>query len=121
MQINKEPTEKHTIQAYSDSSVKILNVEYNKNLIVGREAIIENWHAHSLQALDDALINPILSLQPEVIIIGHRTKSGFPPIKLLQSLSEQRIGLEHMDIGAACRTFNVLLSEGRAVTLGILF
>lgn len=120
MQINKEPGGIHSIQSYSDTEIKINGVIYTTNLIICRDEIILDWSIGQLSALDDDFLTPILNTQPEVIIIGHNQTGAQPPIKVLQHLSQKRIGLECMSIGAACRTFNVLLSEDRKVTLGII-
>ncbi|GGI75411.1 Mth938-like domain-containing protein [Legionella impletisoli] len=121
MQINKEPAELNSIQSYSEHEVKINQELYHSNLIVCREHIITTWEATTVQSLDMELMKPILDTNPEVILIGHSKSQAQLPVQVLLPLSQQRIGVEAMSLGAACRTFNVLLSEGRNVTLGILF
>jgi uncharacterized protein len=121
MQINKEPNEKHSIQSYTDAEVKINAVTYSQNLIVNQQQLLSNWNITALNDLSLDTINPLLSLEPEVIIIGHNGKDNFPPMPMLQQLSQMRIGIECMSIGAACRTYNLLLSEDRKVVLGIIF
>ncbi|WP_133129680.1 Mth938-like domain-containing protein [Legionella yabuuchiae] len=121
MQINKEPVEIHSIRSYSEHEVTINSQVYHSNLIVCRDSIITDWQAASLQTLDLDLMKPVLETSPEVIIIGHTQSGVLVPLEILMALSQQRIGLEAMSLGAACRTFNILLSEGRNVTLGIIF
>ena len=62
----------------------------------------------------------IVDLRPEIVLFGSGAKLRFPDITLLQPLVDAGIGLEVMDTGAACRTFNVLLSEGRSVAGAML-
>ena len=62
----------------------------------------------------------VLALRPELVILGSGPLLRFVPAQLLRPLIERRIGVETMDTPAACRTFNVLVSEGRAVVAALL-
>ncbi|MFC3907684.1 Mth938-like domain-containing protein [Legionella dresdenensis] len=121
MHIHLESVEKNAVQAYSENEVKIDSIIYTRNFFVSASAIDENWQAEHISALDEQAIAPLLAQQPEIIILGHKEAGKFPPMQTIQHLANQRIGIECMSIGAACRTFNVLLSENRKVILGILF
>jgi len=120
MQINLESSDKHAVKSYSNSQLVVNYTEYNDSLIISREEIISPWRVHSVQALTEDLFKPLLELKPEVILIGHDQLGAQIPMMLVQCLANQRIGIECMSIGAACRTFNVLLSEMRHVVLGII-
>lgn len=121
MQINLESSEKHTITSYDDTQIIVNKTIYNNSLMISRQSIISPWPVHSVLDLNDDFFKAILDLQPEVIIIGHHQPSVQIPIILVQSLAKQRIGIECMSIGSACRTFNVLLGEQRAVVAGLIF
>ena len=120
MHINLEATDQHSIQAYSDNEIKIGSIVYQSNLIVSSHEIISDWSIQTIQQLNDDLLEPLLRYRPTIVIIGHRRQGQFAPIDIMQKLSKQGIGLETMSIGAACRTFNVLLSEQRDVVLGLI-
>lgn len=120
MQINQEARDKHSIQAYDETQIKVNNTVYSESLIVSSDNIISPWPVHCVTKLNALLLKPMLDLNPEIIIIGHRDQGKRIPFAMLQSITNQRIGVECMSIGAACRTFNVLLSEQRAVVLGIV-
>ena len=62
---------------------------------------------------------PLIEKQPDLIILGTGEQQSFPDHELGMSLLNRGIGLEVMDTGAACRTYNVLLSEGRAVAAAL--
>lgn len=121
MQINLEIPEKNTIQAYSDAIITVNNADYCTSLIIGREAIISPWAVNSVHKITEETLRPILELKPEVILIGHNETVAQLPIPVVQFLANQRIGIECMSVGAASRTFNVLLGEQRAVVIGIVF
>ncbi len=64
-------------------------------------------------------LEPLLDEQPDLIILGTGERQSFPPHELGMALLNRGVGLEVMDTGAACRTYNVLLSEGRAVAAAL--
>lgn len=121
MNINLEAAEQHAIQAYGDNKIQINSIIYENSLIVSREEIINDLAIKTIQEIDDTFLDLLLQCQPELIIIGHENPGKFPPYTIISKLSEQRIGIECMSIGAACRTYNVLLSENRKVVAGFIF
>jgi uncharacterized protein len=78
------------------------------------------WPAAALADLTHAHFEQILALRPELVILGSGPVLRFVPAQLLRPLIERRIGVETMDTPAACRTYNVLASEGRAVVAALL-
>jgi uncharacterized protein len=120
MHINLEVGEQHAVQSYSDKKIQINSIIYDNSLIVSREEIITDLAIKNIQDIDDEYFNLLIKLNPEIIIIGHENMGKFPPINIISQLSQHRIGIECMSIGAACRTFNVLLSEHRAVIAGFI-
>ena len=120
MHINLETPDKHTIQAYSDSQVKINNILYQHNIVVSRQGILTDWPIDSIRDLKETPLRILLDYKPEIIIIGHPATGLFAPGTTYDFLAKERIGFECMSTGAACRTYNVLLSEERDVVLGII-
>lgn len=114
MQINLESNENHSIEAYSEHEIQIKGVVYNNSLLVSGKQIIPDLDIESISKIDQALLEQFIALNAEIVIIGHKEKAH-PSIDLMTKLSQHGIGIEAMSIGAACRTFNVLLSEGRSV------
>ncbi len=115
MQINLENNENHSVEAYSDHQIKINAVTYKNSLLVSKNSIIDDLTIQSIEDVDKALLEKIVALGPEIIILGHSETGKLLPVDLRSELSRLRIGFESMSIGAACRTYNVLLSEARAV------
>ena len=81
---------------------------------------VQAWPVATLADLTEQHFKQILALQPELVILGSGPRMRFVPSALLRALIEQRIGVETMDTPAACRTYNVLVSEGRAVVAALL-
>lgn len=121
MQINLETPLKHAIEAYNDKQVQINSIIYQNSLIVSSNEIISDLAIHQVQQIDQDYVDVLLRDNPEIVIIGHQQLGVFPPIEIIAQLSQQKIGLECMSLGAACRTYNILLSEQRAVTAGFIF
>ena len=81
---------------------------------------VQAWEATDFEALTAAHFERIAALKPEVVIFGSGQRLRFPPPALVRVLIEQRVGIETMDTAAACRTYNVLASEGRSVVAALL-
>lgn len=78
------------------------------------------WQADSFDALTPEHFQRILALDPELVIFGSGPRIRFPHPSMLRALIDRRIGVETMDTGAACRTYNVLVSERRSVVAALL-
>lgn len=89
-------------------------------VIVPWQGTVAPWTASRVEELTEADFSALLSLQPELVIYGSGNRLVFPPPSKLRTLIEARIGLETMDTAAACRTYNVLASEGRHVVAALL-
>ena len=121
MQIHLEANESHTIEAYTDSAIQICSVTYDSSVIVSAKEIITDLTINTIKEVDLDLINVLARMKPKVIIIGHQQAGQWLNPEMASTLSKQGIGVECMSIGAACRTFNVLLSEGREVVAAFIF
>jgi uncharacterized protein len=116
MKLHLTTAENHNlITAYSDDHIEVNRIRHSHNLIVAPNEIISPWTNAAFADLNDADIAAALSLQPEVVLLGTGSKHLFLHPKHYQSLSNQGIPLECMTTAAACRTYNILMSEGRNV------
>jgi len=108
------------IRAYEPGSVTINAETYQNSLVVSRTSLIEDWEPQTVDDLEAVHLDAILSLDPELILIGTGNTLTFPPAEKLRAIIEAGIGYEIMDTGAACRTYNVLMSEGREIVAGLI-
>lgn len=120
MHINLESNDNHSIQAYTDTEIKVGSNFYQQSLIISSHEIISDWKAKKIDELNEQLLEPLLRYEPKIIIIGHKQLGVFAPPSIIEKLANRRIGLEMMSIAAACRTFNVLLNEHREVVVGLI-
>ena len=105
---------------YGEGYVLINQLRYEKSLIVLPERLIEEWPVVSVSQLEVQHFDNLLSHTPEIIILGTGTKHQFPDQSLLSQFIKLGIGIEIMDTQACCRTYNILVEEGRRVAAAIL-
>ena len=110
----------HVIRACAPGTLRIGDRTFDRSLIVSAESLIERWRPASIAELAPADLEPLLALEPEVVLIGSGERQAFPDRSTLQSLYAARIGFEVMSTSAACRTYNVLLAEGRKVAAALI-
>ncbi len=109
----------HYIAAYREGAVRIGEREYAHSVILTAELLLE-WPVASARELSLAQLDDALQQQPEILVLGTGAEHVFPPLALQAALSGRGIGLEVMHTAAACRTYNVLLSEDRRVAAALV-
>lgn len=104
----------------SGSFIEINRQRYTSNLIVMADKLIADWQAIDFASLVEAHFEPLVELKPEVVLLGTGEKHQFLHPKVTQNLTKNNIPLECMTTAAACRTYNILMSEGRLVAAALL-
>ena len=104
-----------TIRHVEPGAIKVGDKVVRDNIALTADEIIQEWQASVIEELTENDFEPLLTSEPELILLGTGPLSVFPPRELVFSLARRGIGLETMDTAAACRTFNILISEGRRV------
>lgn len=110
----------YQIQRYDYQSVTINDKIYTQSLIVMPEYLSE-WAVRGFNTLDPDHFQRLRALSPEVVLLGTGVKIHFPTPQLLTPLIQDGIGVEVMDTTAACRTYMILMAEGRQVAAALLF
>src|SRR3990167_9955177 len=109
MQIQLENSHQHSIQAYTDHSVSINNNTYQQNLILSVETMLVPWNIDTMYSLNAQHICELRLTHPKIILIGHNELNYIPNTEQMCVLYQTNIAIEWMSVGAACRTFNILL------------
>ena len=117
--LDRPPT-RHLVRGYSPGLLRVGEREFTRSVIVAADALVDDWRPQHIAELTAADLAPALALRPEVLLLGTGARQVFPPHELLARLYAARMGIEVMDTGAACRTFNVLVGEGRAVAAALI-
>ena len=82
--------------------------------------MISDWPIHSALQLDDSHVEKLLSLSPELVILGTGHAQTFPAAAFMAGFLRKGVGIEVMDNAAAARTYNLLAGEGRRVVAGFI-
>jgi uncharacterized protein len=90
------------------------------SFVIAPDRLIGNWPVRDVTAMVPGDLEPLLALQPELVVLGSGATQQFPPPEVLAGCLSRGIGLETMTNAAAARTFNVLASEGRRVVAGFV-
>ncbi len=114
------PDSRNLVTSYGAGYVAINHRHYETSLILLPDRIVESWAAGGFEALAEGDFEAIRALAPEILLLGTGSRQRFPAPALLRPLIEARIGYEVMDLAAACRTFNILMAEGRHVAAALL-
>jgi len=110
----------NTFTAYGDRHVDVNGRRHETSVLVLPDRLQPSWTAASFETLTADDFAHLAALDVEIVLLGTGQTLRFPPPELMQPLMAARIGLEVMDTHAACRTYNILVAEGRKVAAAIL-
>ena len=105
---------------YGPGYVMVNNVRHERNLAVLPETILEDWTAGGFDSLAAADFAMLAGRGLEIVLLGTGSRIRWPNPELLRPLIEDKLGVEVMDTAAACRTYNILMGEGRKVAAALL-
>ncbi|WJW74414.1 Mth938-like domain-containing protein [Thiohalobacter sp. IOR34] len=114
-----QPGSAYAIRAYEAGRIRVGEQELTRSLVLSPERLQADWPPQDFDALRSEHLASLVAWQPEVLLLGTGPRLRFPEPALLRPLIEQGIGLEVMDTAAACRTYNILLAEGRRVVAAL--
>jgi uncharacterized protein len=110
----------NVVQSHDEHGVRVGGQLLNRSAIIPWQGTITAWPVDVFETLKAEHFDAIACFEPDIVILGSGPRLRFVHPALLQPLMTKRIGIETMDNAAACRTYNVLLSEGRLVLLALL-
>ena len=112
--------EGYVITAYDSMNIVINGKSFTQSLIIAGDQMNDCWGVDSIATLTNEHIDTILSFNPELILIGTGSNLTFPAVEAYAPIISAGIGVDFMDTGAACRTYNILMGEGRGVVAGLI-
>ena len=114
MKLTLESTSRiNLVRGYSRAELRIGEQIVHSSCIVAADRLITDWPPAVFESLSPEHLGAIFALQPEVVLLGTGEQQRFPPAAVRAAFAERRVGLEVMDLGAACRTYNILVQEER--------
>ena len=104
----------------SATQITVVDRVLERSFLLTPEKLVEDWPVDSPAAFDVAAAEALAALNPEVVLLGTGARQVFPSHAARAALLRRRIGIEVMDNGAVCRTYNLLASEGRRVLAAVM-
>ena len=121
MKLHLNPSDaQYSFSGYGKGYVEVNGKRYTRSLILTPARVIEDWMAGAWETLAAEHFAPLVELRPNVVLLGSGAKMRFPHPSLTRALIDARIGVEVMDTQAACRTYNILVGEGRSVAAAVM-
>ena len=121
MKFSEDPlNEGYYITAYDQGQIVINGRSLQSSFVLAPDAVIEHWPVPSITQLSPEHFEAVLGLKPEMVLLGTGAVLTFPEVSCYAEIINHGIGVEIMDTGAACRTYNILLGEGRRVVAGMI-
>jgi uncharacterized protein len=116
----ENPGFRYTIRGVDAEGVLVNEQRLTRSFFLTGTELIEDWAPRDVATLTAADLDPLLLLQPSVVLLGTGARLRFPAPQVAAACLTRGIGFEVMDNAAAARTFTVLASEGRSVVAGFL-
>lgn len=118
--IRTHETARRTVSSYADGVLRLGDVRTTAPVLVWGDRV-EPWARGDDAAMDPASFALLWEAEAavELLLIGKGTTSAPAPRALREALREHGIVVEQMALGPACRTFNLLVAEGRAVAAAL--
>lgn len=108
------------IRGYGAEGVVVNNRVYASSLIVTRQRVIPDWRPRAASDLRAEDFSLLVQIEPQILILGTGEQQVFPEPAHYWPILERGIGIEIMDSGAACRTYNIIMAEGREVAAALI-
>lgn len=115
-----QPQSLNTVTAYGPGYIEINLVRHTNSVLVMPEGEVRPWPVDRFEDLEPAHFEQLSKLGPEVVLLGTGSRLRFPHPRLTESLARRHVGVDAMDMQAACRTYNILMAEGRKVAAVLL-
>lgn len=110
----------NTVTGYGADYVEVNLVRHESSIVLLPDVPVSDWPVSSFDLLGPEHFELLLSQAPELVVFGSGARLRFPHPRLTAALAARRIGVETMDFMAACRTYNILMAEGRRVAAALL-
>ena len=111
---------KNAFTGYGEGYVAVNGQRHQASLLVGADRLVTDWPARSVDALAADHLAAIVEMAPDIVLLGTGARLQFPDPARLAPLYKANIGVEVMDTPAACRTYNILMGEGRNVVAALI-
>ena len=112
--------EANLVRAYGPGEISVRDLIVRDNVILTADEILTDWRPRDVASIDSEDMERVLSLSPEIIVLGTGDALVFPDKEIMAFVLGRGVGFEVMDTAAACRTYNILIHEGRRAAAALL-
>jgi len=109
----------YTVRRYAAGEIVVNDQRLTAPCILSAQRLIVDWAASPLAPISAADLAPLLELAPAILLLGWSQQPQVPDASVRRALAGRGVALECMSLGAACRTYNILVQEGRPVVAGL--
>ena len=120
MKLHADKPDRVAITGYGPGWIAVNGERHTTSLLIGANGTLQPWDCRTFAALTAEHFAGLADSNPELLIFGSGRLLRYPSPSVLRALLERGIGVETMDTGAACRTFNILAGEGRRVAAALI-
>ena len=121
MKLTQQPsTGINLIRRYGADFITIGEEDIRASCLVTAGTLTRDWAPRTIEELKLEHLSPLFDLAPQIVVLATGAQQKFPRVALRAEFATRKIGLEVMEVGAACRTYNVLVGEERRVLAAIL-
>ena len=110
----------YLVRSYSPGELRVGEETLRRSCVLRADQLIRDWRPQTLEDLQLSDLDVVFALEPEIVVLGAGERQRFPPTQLLAAMLSRGIGCEVMATDAACRTYNVLVSEDRKVVAALI-
>lgn len=111
---------RYEIRSMHPGRIRVDNEEFTASFVISPDRLLPEWPPRTLEELEDEHLERLLELEPEVVLLGTGDRIRFPEPRVFALFQSRGIGFEVMDTAAACRTYNVLVSEERRAVAALM-
>ncbi len=108
------------VRRVGERGITLIDRELTDSFLLAPDRVVEHWPVHAVDALDATHVEALLTLQPELVLLGTGMRQAFPAAAFMAGFLRKGIGVEVMDNAAAARTYNLLAGEGRHVVAAFM-
>ena len=120
MKFHLQTGDRNLVTGLGDGWIKVGGTEFRENCVLTPDGVQTGFAPHGFASLTESDFARLLEVRPEIVLLGTGARQQFPHPRLTQALAAAHVGLEVMDTRAACRTFNILLGEGRRAVAALI-
>ena len=110
----------NVFSGYGEGYVAVNGARHTHSVVVLPRALIPDWPPERFESLTAAHFDELARMEVEIVLLGTGARLRFPRPDVMRPLIDARIGVEVMDVQAACRTYNILIGEGRKVAAALI-